>query len=337
MYLTILTLPLLSSIASGILGRKLGVTGSHLVSFISILMSCLLSFVILFEVGIAGSQVSLDLGSWVESDFLTLSWEFSFDSLTGTMLIPILLISALVHCYSIGYMGGDPHQQRFFSYLSLFTFFMIVLTCADNLLLMFVGWEGVGICSYLLISFWFTRIQATKSGILAICVNRVGDWALTLGLFGLFWVMGSLDFSTVLAISPFTPTLTLEMIVIGFLIGAMAKSAQIGLMHWLPEAMEGPTPVSALLHAATMVVAGVYLLIRISPILESSENVLVLVVWIGALTSFIAAQIGFCQNDLKRVIAYSTTSQLGMMFMACGLGPPQYCQMLGSHKLKTIL
>lgn len=242
-----------------------------------------------------------------------------FDSLSISMLIPITFISMLVHIYAIGYMMVDNHQQRFFSYLSLFTFFMIVLVTGENLLVMFVGWEGVGVCSYLLINFWFTRMQANKAAMSAIITNRVGDMFLTIGMFMVLYLVGSLDYGVIF--SSFYLINKDIILIVGmlFLLGAMAKSAQIGLHQWLPLAMEAPTPVSALLHAATMVTAGVYLLIRISPIIEYSSTLLLIIVLIGGVTSILASLVGLYQNDIKKVIAYSTCSQLGMMFIAVGL------------------
>ena len=235
------------------------------------------------------------------------------------MLIPVLVVSSLVHVYSIGYMSHDPHNQRFFSYLSLFTFMMIILVTADNYLLMFVGWEGVGVCSYLLVSFWFTRIAANQSSISAFLTNRVGDCFLTIGMFAILWAFGNLDYTTVFSIAPFISDNIIIIVGICLLIGAMAKSSQIGLHVWLPMAMEGPTPVSALIHAATMVTAGVYLLMRSSPLIEYSNTVLLLCLWIGAITTVFSSLIGLFQQDIKKVIAYSTMSQLGMMVIAIGL------------------
>ena len=235
------------------------------------------------------------------------------------MLIPVLIVSSLVHVYSIGYMSHDPHNQRFFSYLSLFTFMMIILVTADNYLLMFVGWEGVGVCSYLLVSFWFTRIAANQSSISAFLTNRVGDCFLTIGMFAILWSFGNLDYSTVFSIAPFINDNIIIIVGVCLLIGAMAKSSQIGLHVWLPMAMEGPTPVSALIHAATMVTAGVYLLMRSSPLIEYSNTVLLLCLWIGAITTVFSSLIGLFQQDIKKVIAYSTMSQLGMMVIAIGL------------------
>jgi NADH-ubiquinone oxidoreductase chain 5 len=319
MYLSILALPLLGSIISGFLGRKIGVTGSHIITCTSLFLTCVLATVAFYEVGICGSPVSINLISWIDSEFLYVSWGFLFDSLTVSMIIPISFISFLVHVYSISYMNGDPHNQRFFSFLSLFTFFMLVLVSGDSYLTLFIGWEGIGISSYLLINFWFTRIQANKSAILALTMNRVGDMGLTIGFFALFALLGSLDYSSVSSLSPYMNETAISVIGILLLIGAMAKSAQIFLHSWLPHSMEGPTPVSALLHAATLVVAGCYLLIRSSFLLEYSPTVLLVIVIVGAVTSLFAATSGLLQNDLKRIIAFSTISQMGYVFMAIGL------------------
>jgi NADH-ubiquinone oxidoreductase chain 5 len=319
MYLAILTLPLLSAIVAGFLGRKVGTTGSHLITCGSLVLTALLAFVAFYEVGLSQSPVSIKLMSWIDSEFMLVSWGFNYDSLTVSMLLPVLIVSALVHIYSVSYMGEDPHNQRFFSYLSMFTFFMLMLVTGDNYLVMFIGWEGVGISSYLLINFWFTRLQANKAAIKALVMNRVGDWGFSIGLWAIFWTFGNLDFTTVFSLAPFMNEELITAISICLLIAAMGKSAQIGLHTWLPDAMEGPTPVSALIHAATMVTAGVYLLLRSSPILEYGSTILILITWVGALTAFFAATTGLLQNDLKRVIAYSTCSQLGYMVFACGL------------------
>ena len=319
MYLAILTLPLLSATVAGFLGRKVGKTGSHLITCGSLVLTALLAFVAFYEVGLCQSPVSIKLMSWIDSEFMLVSWGFNYDSLTVSMLLPVLIVSALVHIYSTSYMGEDPHNQRFFSYLSMFTFFMLMLVTGDNYLVMFIGWEGVGISSYLLINFWFTRLQANKAAIKALVMNRVGDWGFSIGLWAIFWTFGNLDFTTVFSLAPFMDEDLITVISICLLIAAMGKSAQIGLHTWLPDAMEGPTPVSALIHAATMVTAGVYLLLRSSPILEYGSTPLILITWVGALTAFFAATTGLLQNDLKRVIAYSTCSQLGYMVFACGL------------------
>jgi len=319
MYLAIIVLPLLGSIASGFFGRKIGVTGAQLITCACVVITTMLSALAFIEVGLNNASVSLQLFRWVDSESLHVLWSFNFDSLTVSMLIPVLIVSSLVHVYSIGYMSHDPHNQRFFSYLSLFTFMMIILVTSDNYLLMFVGWEGVGVCSYLLVSFWFTRIAANQSSISAFLTNRVGDCFLTIGMFAILWSFGNVDYSTVFSIAPFVSSDLIIVIGICLLIGAMAKSSQIGLHVWLPMAMEGPTPVSALIHAATMVTAGVYLLMRSSPLIEYSNTVLLICLWIGAITTVFSSLIGLFQQDIKKVIAYSTMSQLGMMVIAIGL------------------
>jgi len=319
MYLAIITLPLLGAIVSGFFGRKVGVSGAQLITSLSIAITTLLAIIAFFEVGLSNISVSINLFRWVDSESLDALWGFHFDSLTVSMLIPVLIVSSLVHIYSIGYMSHDPHNQRFFSYLSLFTFMMITLVTANNFLLMFVGWEGVGICSYLLVSFWFTRIAANQSSISAFLTNRVGDCFLTVGMFTLLWSFGNVDYSTIFSLAPFVNENIVTTIGICLVIGAMAKSSQVGLHVWLPMAMEGPTPVSALIHAATMVTAGVYLLMRASPLIEYSSTVLIISLWLGAITTVFSSLIGLFQQDIKKVIAYSTMSQLGMMVIAVGL------------------
>jgi NADH-ubiquinone oxidoreductase chain 5 len=319
MYLAIITLPLLGSIVSGFFGRKVGVSGAQSITSVTIIITTLLTIVTFFEVGLNNIAVSISLFRWIDSESLNVLWGFHFDSLTVSMLIPVLIVSSLVHIYSIGYMSHDPHNQRFFSYLSLFTFMMIILVTANNFLLMFVGWEGVGICSYLLVSFWFTRIAANQSSISALLTNRVGDCFLTIGMFAILWSFGNIDYSTVFSLAPFVNENIVTIIGICLLIGAMAKSSQVGLHVWLPMAMEGPTPVSALIHAATMVTAGVYLLMRSSPLIEYSSTVLILCLCLGAITTVFSSLIGLFQQDIKKVIAYSTMSQLGMMVIAVGL------------------
>lgn len=239
MYLAIITLPLLGAVATGLLGRKLGVTGAQLITSGSVITTCFLSLVAFYEVGLSNSPVSIKLTKWVDSELLTIDWGFNFDALTVSMLIPVLIVSALVHVYSIGYMSEDPHQQRFFSYLTMFTFFMLILVTGDNYLVMFIGWEGVGISSYLLVSFWFTRVQANKSAISALLFNRVGDMFLTIGLFVVVVTTGNIDYAVIFSIAPALNETIISVIGICFLIGAMAKSAQIGLHVWLPQAMEG--------------------------------------------------------------------------------------------------
>lgn len=319
MYLSIIILPLLGSIVSGVFGRKVGVTGSHILGCLSIMTTTILAVISFFEVGFNNNSVSINLFKWLDNELFNLVWSFQFDSLTVSMLIPVLIISSLVHFYSIGYMSHDPHNQRFFSYLSLFTFMMIILVTGDNYLLMFVGWEGVGVCSYLLVSFWFTRIAANQSSLSAFLTNRVGDCFLTIGMFTVLWSQGNLDYNIVFSVAPYINENVITIIGICLLIGAMAKSSQVGLHVWLPMAMEGPTPVSALIHAATMVTAGVYLLIRSSPLIEYSSGVLLLCLWLGAITTIFSSLVGLFQQDIKKIIAYSTMSQLGMMVIAIGL------------------
>jgi NADH-ubiquinone oxidoreductase chain 5 len=329
MYLTLIFLPLLGSISSGLFGRKLGPKGSTYITVSCLLTTFLLSFFAFYEVALAGSPVYIKLMPWIDSELFNVDWGFLFDTLTVVMCCVVTFVSSLVHIYSTEYMSHDPHLPRFMSYLSLFTFFMLILVTADNFIQMFVGWEGVGLCSYLLINFWFTRIQANKAAIKAMIVNRVGDFGLALGILTIFVKYQSVDYATVFAITPKFACETFNFLnfevnllsVIGILlfIGSVGKSAQLGLHTWLPDAMEGPTPVSALIHAATMVTAGVFLLARSSPIFEYANFVLTIVTIVGAMTAFFAATTGLLQNDLKKVIAYSTCSQLGYMIFACGL------------------
>jgi proton-translocating NADH-quinone oxidoreductase chain L len=260
---------------------------------------------------------------------LDVNWSFLFDSITAMMLVVVTTISFFVHVYSVSYMEHDPHLQRFLSYLSLFTFFMLILVTASNFLQMFVGWEGVGLASYLLISFWFTRLAANKSAIKAMVINRVGDIGIVLAMLVIYDAFQCLDYSVVFSLVPYFSNYDynflnfsvnlLDLISILIFVGVAGKSAQIGLHVWLPDAMEGPTPVSALIHAATMVTAGVFILIRASVIFEYSSYALGLVTFFGALTAFLASTVGVFQNDIKRVIAYSTCSQLGYMVLAAGM------------------
>jgi len=319
MYLALIVLPILGSIVSGFFGRKVGVSGARIITCTCVIITTILAIMTFVEVGLNQTPIKIELFRWIDSESLNVKWAFNFDSLTVSMLIPVLIVSSLVHVYSIGYMSHDPHNQRFFSYLSLFTFMMIILVTADNFLLMFVGWEGVGVCSYLLVSFWFTRIAANQSSISAFLTNRVGDCFLTIGMFAILWSFGNLDYTTVFSLAPYYSENVIIIIGVCLLIGAMAKSSQVGLHVWLPMAMEGPTPVSALIHAATMVTAGVYLLMRVSPIIEYSSTVLLLCLWVGAITTVFSSLIGLFQQDIKKVIAYSTMSQLGMMVIAVGL------------------
>ena len=319
MYLLIIILPLLSSISSGLLGRKIGVTGSHIISCVCLTISSILIATAFYEVCLCYSPVYVNIGSWIESELLTISWEFNFDQLTVSLALAVLFCSTLIHIYSIYYLPSDPHNQRFFSYLSAFTFGMLVLITGANFFVMFVGWEIIGLVSYLLINFYFTRIQSNKAAILAFTMNRQGDMLLSIGFMAIFALFGSLNYSTVFSLAPYMNETALTIIALLLFGGACAKSAQLPLHSWLPGSMEAPTPVSALLHAATLVTAGIYLLLRCSPILEYSPTALLVITIIGATTAFFAATCGLVANDLKRIIAMSTISQLGYMVMAIGL------------------
>jgi len=329
MYLLILTLPLLGSLITGFLGRHLGRYGASIFSTTCVVGSMLLSAVAFYEIGFLKSSCYITLVDWIVSGIFYISWGFLFDSLTCVMLLVVTIVSTLVHTYSIKYMENDPHCPRFMAYLQIFTFFMLVLVTSDNLIQMFLGWEGVGISSYLLINFWHTRYWANQSALKALIVNRIGDFALSIGIFLTFYVFKSINY---LVIFPITPLFinfyinilgfdlhALTTIALFLFLGAVGKSAQLGLHTWLPDAMEGPTPVSALIHAATMVTAGVFLMVRFSPLLEFTPFVLFLMIMFGSITAFFASMIGVFQNDLKKIIAYSTCSQLGYMVFCCGL------------------
>jgi len=329
MYLTILFLPIIAATITGIFGRLIGSKGTQILTTSCLSLSAILSIIALYEVGIMGSPCYIIGFKWIESGLFLLNYSLLFDSLTVVMLVVVTLIATLVNIYSIGYMSHDPHINRFFTYISIFTFAMLVLVTSNNFLQMFIGWEGVGVSSYLLINFWFTRIQANKSAIKAMIVNRVGDFGLAIGIMAVYYVFRSIDFSTVFASAYYLYEskfifLNIEfdaitVICLLLFVGAVGKSAQIGLHTWLPDAMEGPTPVSALIHAATMVTAGVFMIIRCSPLLEFTHTALIVITIFGAMTAFFAAITGVAQNDLKRVIAYSTCSQLGYMVFACGI------------------
>jgi NADH-ubiquinone oxidoreductase chain 5 len=329
MYLILIFLPLISSITVGMFGRKLGTDGSSLISVFCLFFTFLISVFCFYEVGLSNSFVFIKLIKWIDSDLLNVDWGFLFDSLTVVMCCVVTFISLLVHLYSVEYMSHDPHLPRFMSFLSLFTFFMLILVTADNYIQMFVGWEGVGLCSYLLINFWFTRIQANKAAIKAMIVNRVGDFGLVISILLIFINFKAVDYATIFSLTPFFAYDKFHLLYFEFhllsiisfflFVGAIGKSAQLGLHTWLPDAMEGPTPVSALIHAATMVTAGVFLIARSSCLFEYSLNISQVVTVFGACTAFFAASVGLLQNDLKRVIAYSTCSQLGYMVFACGL------------------
>jgi NADH-ubiquinone oxidoreductase chain 5 len=319
MYLSIIILPLLGSIVTGFIGRKVGVTGGHIISCSCLILSSILMTVAFYEVGICGSPVNINLGSWIDSEIMTISWEFCFDQLTVSLGLAVLYCSTLIHIYSIDYLSADPHNQRFFSYLSAFTAGMLVLISGANLFVMFVGWEAIGVVSYLLINFYFTRIQSNKAAILAFTMNRTGDMLMSIGFFAIFAVFGSLNYASIFSLVPYMNETAITIIALLLVGGALAKSANVPLHSWLPGSMEAPTPVSALLHAATLVTAGIYLLLRCSPILEFSPTVLLVITVIGSTTAFFAATCGLLQNDLKRIIAFSTISQLGYMMMAIGL------------------
>ncbi|MBT4711045.1 MAG: NADH-quinone oxidoreductase subunit L, partial [Alphaproteobacteria bacterium] len=306
-----------------------GETASQYITSGLVTLSAVLSGVIYWQVAVQGETVIVDLFTWISSGDFDAAWALRFDQLTAVMLLLVTGVAALVHWYSIGYMHGDPGISRFFSYLSLFTFAMLMLVTADNFLQMFFGWEGVGLCSYLLIGFWYDRPAANAAAIKAFVVNRVGDFGFALGIMAIFLVFRTIDFDTAFAAAPDIAgqTLsflgmqidTLTLITMLLFIGAMGKSAQLGLHTWLPDAMEGPTPVSALIHAATMVTAGVFMVARLSPIFEYSEFTLMVITIVGATTALVMASVGLVQNDIKRVIAYSTCSQLGYMFFAAGV------------------
>jgi NADH-ubiquinone oxidoreductase chain 5 len=329
MYLLIIFLPLIGAMFAGFGGRFIGTFGAIQITVGNLFLTFFFSCCALYEIITQQDVVYINLVTWLNSEMLYTNWGFLYDSLTILMLIVVTCISLLVHIYSIEYMAEDPHKNRFFSYLSFFTFCMIILVTADNFLQMFVGWEAVGLCSYLLINFWFSRLQANKAAIKAMVVNRIGDFGLALGIFAIFYLFKSVEYSSVFALTPLylNSTLTflnieinaLTLICFLLFIGAIGKSAQVGLHVWLPDAMEAPTPVSALIHAATMVTAGVFLLARCSPLFEFAPITLIIITIIGAITSFIAATTGLLQNDLKKVIAYSTCSQLGYMIFVCGI------------------
>lgn len=329
MYLLLVFLPLIGSCCAGLFGRKLGPYGASCITVTCLLITFFLSLFAFYEVALIGCCVYIKFVPWINSELLNVDWGFLFDSLTVVMCCVVTFVSSIVHLYSTEYMAHDPHLPRFMSYLSLFTFFMLILVTADNFIQMFVGWEGVGLCSYLLINFWFTRIQANKAAIKAMVLNRIGDFGLVIGILIIFVEYKAVDYATVFAVTPVLTNRVFSFLSFDFdlisiicfflFIGAVGKSAQLGLHTWLPDAMEGPTPVSALIHAATMVTAGVFLIARTSPLFEYTSSILSLVTVVGACTAFFAATVGLLQNDLKRVIAYSTCSQLGYMVFACGL------------------
>ncbi|MCX7900380.1 MAG: NADH-quinone oxidoreductase subunit L, partial [Methylocystis sp.] len=327
----IVFLPLLGFLIAGSLGRLIGARGSELVTTGFLMICAALSWMVFFDVAMGHGEGHVSaLANWMTVGDLKVDWALRVDTLTAVMLVVVNTVSSLVHLYSIGYMHEDPHRPRFFAYLSLFTFAMLMLVTADNLVQLFFGWEGVGLASYLLIGFWYEKPSACAAAIKAFIVNRVGDFGFALGIFLVFQLTKSLGFAEVFAAIPGLEGRTIHVFggefdainLAAFLlfVGAMGKSAQFILHTWLPDAMEGPTPVSALIHAATMVTAGVFMVARLSPIFEHAHETLAIVTVIGAATAFFAATVGLVQNDIKRVIAYSTCSQLGYMFVAEGVG-----------------
>ena len=326
----IVFLPLVGAVAAGLFGRWLGDKAAPVLTCVLLVAAAILAWIVFFQIVADGRAVTVYLFTWIDSGAFEVDWALYFDQVTAVMLIVVTTVSAVVHVYSLGYMAHDPHRPRFFAYLSLFTFAMLMLVTADNFLQMFFGWEGVGLCSYLLIGFWYKRPSANAAAIKAFLVNRVGDFGFALGIMGVFLVFNTVSFESVFAAVPdraggSVRFLSWDVDVITLLcvllfVGAMGKSAQVPLHTWLPDAMEGPTPVSALIHAATMVTAGVFMVVRLSPMFEYSPDALAMVAVVGATTAIFAATVGIAQNDIKRVIAYSTCSQLGYMFFACGVG-----------------
>jgi NADH-quinone oxidoreductase subunit L len=344
-YKLIVFLPLIGFLIAGLMGRQIGAKASEFVTCGLMAVVTVLSWIVFFQVALGnpeGLPLNVEVLRWIQSGNIDVYWALRIDTLTSVMFVVVNTVSFLVHVYSIGYMHTDPHRPRFFAYLSLFTFAMLMLITSDNLAQMFFGWEGVGLASYLLIGFWYDRPSANAAAMKAFIVNRVGDFGFMLGIAALFVMFGSINFETIFAnAGTYLPpegspeaasvvfnflgmTLTREGAMTGacllLFMGAMGKSAQFLLHTWLPDAMEGPTPVSALIHAATMVTAGVFLVARMSPLFELSPDAMTFVTIIGAITAFFAATVGLVQNDIKRVIAYSTCSQLGYMFVALGVG-----------------
>ncbi len=330
-HLTIVLAPLIASIIAGIFGRQIGRAAAHWLAILGVGTSCLLSMLVLKDIYWDGGPVeNYNLYTWAVVDGLEMNIGFLIDRLTALMMVVVTFVSLMVHIYTIGYMADDPGYQRFFSYIALFTFSMLMLVMSNNFLQLFFGWEAVGLVSYLLIGFWFKRESAIFANLKAFLVNRVGDFGFILGVAGVAMFAGSLDYATVFARAADVASQTLEvipgsawnamtLICILLFIGAMGKSAQAPLHVWLPDSMEGPTPISALIHAATMVTAGIFMVARMSPLFEYSETALAVVVTIGALTAFFTGLLGVVNNDIKRIIAYSTLSQLGYMTVALGV------------------
>ncbi|MBF0424873.1 MAG: NADH-quinone oxidoreductase subunit L [Magnetococcales bacterium] len=328
----ILFAPLLGALIAGLFGHRLGKAMSQKVTILGVMVALVLSIGAFFRIAVDDGAVEhTPIFSWIISGTFHVDFAMFIDRLTAVMLIVVTGVSCMVHIYSVGYMDEDPDHPRFFSYLSLFTFAMLMLVTGDNFLQLFFGWEGVGLASYLLIGFWFKKESACNAAIKAFLVNRVGDFGFALGIFTIYMVFDTLDYAEVFRLAGsghyphgidflfFGPVDTITLICLLLFVGAMGKSAQLGLHTWLPDAMEGPTPVSALIHAATMVTAGVFMVCRASPLFELSETALAVVTLVGAATAFFAASVGLVQNDIKRVVAYSTCSQLGYMFFAAGV------------------
>ncbi len=330
MEISIIALPLIASIISGFFGKFIGDRNSEIVTSFLVTISAILSAIVLYEVIINQYQDNIVIAKWISSGSLDVNWSMKIDPLSAVMLVVVTSVSSLVHIYSIGYMSHDPHKPRFMAYLSLFTFAMLVLVTSDNFIQLFFGWEGVGLCSYFLIGFWFKKDTANLAAIKAFLVNRVGDFGFALGIFLIFYLFGTVNYTEVFELIPTIVDKNLlflgininaiDLICLLLFVGAMGKSAQILLHTWLPDAMEGPTPVSALIHAATMVTAGVFLVVRCSPIYEYSELALNVITIVGMSTAFFAATVALVQTDIKKIIAYSTCSQLGYMFFAAGVG-----------------
>jgi NADH-quinone oxidoreductase subunit L len=329
-YQAIVFLPLAGALIAGFLGRLIGPRPSEVVTTGLLGIAAVLSWIAFWNVGFGGETAKVPVLRWVASGELDVSWSLRIDTLTAVMLVVVNTVSFLVHLYSIGYMADDDSRPRFFAYLSMFTFAMLALVTSDNFLQLFFGWEGVGLASYLLIGFWYTKPEANAAAIKAFVVNRIGDFGFALGIFGVFAIFGTIGFDAVFRAAPAVAGKPMEflgyqldsltVLCLLLFMGAMGKSAQFLLHTWLPDAMEGPTPVSALIHAATMVTAGVFMVARLSPLFEHAPVALQVVTLVGAVTAFFAATIGLVQNDIKRVVAYSTCSQLGYMFAACGVG-----------------
>ena len=330
MEISIIALPLIASIISGFFGKYIGDRYSEILTSLLVSISAVFSAIVFYEVITNQYEENIVIATWINSGSLEVNWSMKIDSLSAVMLVVVTFVSALVHIYSIGYMSHDPHKPRFMAFLSLFTFAMLMLVTADNFIQLFFGWEGVGLCSYFLIGFWFKKESANAAAIKAFVINRVGDFGFALGIFLIFYLFGTVNYSEVFEQIPTIVNQKLiflgievnaiDLISLLLFIGAMGKSAQILLHTWLPDAMEGPTPVSALIHAATMVTAGVFLVVRCSPIYEYSELALNIITIVGMSTAFFAASIALVQTDIKKIIAYSTCSQLGYMFFAAGVG-----------------